>query len=147
MILLLLLISSVNNVGSSHSAGYFTYSYSILERAAVMSIRSLHQNFIVVTALLAFMVSAMVSAQVRNNGIEVVRSSPTEIVISYTPQFEKLDTLITTTGENVYLPRIVGASVRSRQFGSPSILEISAPLAVPSPFGFSISTIQAIGVQ
>ncbi|MBK9246998.1 MAG: hypothetical protein IPM69_02525 [Ignavibacteria bacterium] len=112
-----------------------------------MSIRFLHQYFIVASVMFAFLVSLSVSAQVRQNGIEVLRSSPTEIVISYTPQFEKLDTLITTTGENVYLPRIVGASVRSRQFGSPSILEISAPLAVPSPFGFSISTIQAIGVQ
>ncbi len=111
-----------------------------------MNIRLLLQKLFLIS-LFVLIVSADVYAQVRNNGMEVIKSTPTEIVISYTPLLQALDTLATTDGGITYLPRIQNASVRSRRFGAPSFLEITAPLAVPSPTGFSITSIQALGVK
>jgi hypothetical protein len=112
-----------------------------------MNIRSLLQKLLIASVCIVLAMPVRLLAQPHHNGLEVVKSTPNEIVLRYTPQVEKLDTLTTTDGENAYLPRIVGASVRSHQFGAPASLEILAPLAVPSPTGFSITTIQAIGVK
>ncbi|MFN8361429.1 MAG: type IX secretion system sortase PorU [Candidatus Kapaibacterium sp.] len=112
-----------------------------------MNIRSLLQMLIIISVVSALGMPSVLSAQVRPTGVEIIRATPTETVISYTPHFQALDTLTTTDGERVYLPRIVGASVRSRQFGAPAYLEFIAPLAVPSPTGCTISSIQALGVK
>lgn len=80
-------------------------------------------------------------------GLEVIRSSAAELVVSYTPQFEKLDTIITSSGEQTILPRIQGAVISPAKYGAPSLLTVSAPIAIPSPSDFTITNIQTIGVR
>jgi hypothetical protein len=81
------------------------------------------------------------------SGLEVIRSSALELVISYTPQFEKLDTIITSSGEQTILPRISGTAITQGIYGAPSLLAVSAPIAIPSPSDFTITNVQAIGVR
>lgn len=106
-------------------------------------------TFIAVLVLTLIGAAQILSAQAifGEKGFEIIHSSATELVVSYTPQFEKLDTITTTSGEQTILPRILGTSISQSVYGAPSLLTITVPITVPSVSGFTVTNIQALNVQ
>lgn len=66
-------------------------------------------------------------------GVEVLRSTPTELIIKYTPKVVGFDTTV-INGQNQVRPIIKG--VATGQYSLP------LPLAVPSPTGFTLASVQ-----
>ncbi|MBI3258117.1 MAG: type IX secretion system sortase PorU [Ignavibacteriae bacterium] len=112
------------------------------------SIKRTSPVFVVLFAAILVMPSCLFGQSIfTGRGLEVIRSSASELVISYTPQFEKLDTILTSSGEQTIIPRIQGAAISQSNYGAPSLLTVSAPIAIPSPSDFTITNIQTIGVR
>ncbi|MES2767169.1 MAG: C25 family cysteine peptidase, partial [Bacteroidota bacterium] len=107
--------------------------------------RSFAQNLSLL--VLFFVISQGASAQnILPNGVELVRSSQSELVIRYTPHLEGFDS-VQAGGKWMYSPRITGAFFKNPQPGAPAEVIVPVNITVPSPEGFKITSIEAQGVQ
>jgi hypothetical protein len=99
---------------------------------------------------------AQSSADIRfaQSGIRCVRSSESVLELEYTPRLLGWDTVARSNSRVFVVPKIYGARVvppeqqmAHRTAGSPSIIEIRVPIAVPSPSGFRLDNVVAHSVQ
>lgn len=78
-------------------------------------------------------------------GVRIVESSASHLVLEYLPQVMGVDTV--QRNPLVILPRIAGARPVATKAGEPYTLEMTIPLAVPSPTAAQVEEIQALSVK
>jgi hypothetical protein len=79
-------------------------------------------------------------------GVRIVESSQTRLILEYTPELLGFDT-IPASGKMTLQPRIKGAVVTGKEAGAPVYLHVQMPVSVPSDKGFRIVEQSARGVQ
>lgn len=80
-------------------------------------------------------------------GLTILRSTPQELILRYTPTVSGWDSFSTQNGASVRLPRIAGSRILNSTDGTPSWLGISLPITVPAPGAFSIESVVTKGVH
>jgi len=103
-----------------------------------------YKNIVVWTLLLVFL-PAMITAQAKNYfdeiGFKVIKSDRNELLLSYRPVIQRIDTIVTQNGSLTLLPVISGASLNEDNPGAPALLTLSVPLAVPGKDNFVLSSV------
>jgi len=71
----------------------------------------------------------------KQTGVEIVRSNPTELVVIYKPKILGYDTSL-HNGRKIITPRIKDVAIGE--------YKLNVPLAVPSPTGFTLSSVSVV---
>lgn len=87
------------------------------------------------------------SRAAQESPLKVVSSTTESLVIEFTPLILRYDTIIASDGTLTITPVIEGCHYQSSAAGSPMQIAYSTVAAVPSPQGFYIAKIEAMGVK
>ncbi len=109
-----------------------------------------YRNIVVWALLLAFLpviTTAQNTDYFNQIGFKVIKSDGSELVLSYRPVIQHLDTIITQNGTMTILPVISGASLIEGKAGMPSLLSVSIPVAVPDKDKFTLSDVSVKNIM
>lgn len=89
----------------------------------------------IILVLSTFIVSASDATSWKQTGVEIIRSNPTELVITYKPKILGYDTSF-RDGQRIITPRIKDVAIGE--------YTLNIPIAVPSPSGFTLSSVTVV---
>ncbi|MGA2297794.1 MAG: hypothetical protein ABSG15_09640 [FCB group bacterium] len=109
-------------------------------------------RFFIGILYLSLCLLALISINVKantfeKNGWEVITSNSEELVLSYSPQIIRFDTVKTFKGEITLYPRIAGAVEEMSSAGHPLKFLARQNITVPSPNGFQIDDIKIESIK
>ena len=101
---------------------------------------------VIFTVIFILTVQAVYSTQL-NSGWTIVKSNQQELILSFKPHLNGFDTIHSTTGDLLLIPKIQESHFSDSKAGIPISISSIVNFTVPSASGFSVESISIGSVK